>query len=93
MQTTYFNGTYWPTSIQWINAFFDTLLAGSERSFTDALIEYDGRVSGSRTTPGQIDAEIQKYFEQIEAFYGGEDTNQIFDAAYDDAQWVVSLAQ
>lgn len=93
MQTTYFNGTYWPTSIQWINAFLDTLVIGSEGSFTNALIEYGGEVAGSRKSPEQIHAEIEKYYEQIEGFYGGEDSDQIFDAAYDDAQWVVSLSK
>lgn len=89
MQATYFNGTYWPTTIQWIGAFIDTLVAASERSFTIAVIEYDGHVPGSQTSPEQIQADIQNYYDQIEGYYSGEDVNQIFDAAYDDAQWVV----
>ncbi|KAK0255100.1 hypothetical protein LTS09_009856 [Friedmanniomyces endolithicus] len=34
-------------------------------------------------------SEIKKYFHEIEAYYGDEDVIQIFNAAYDDAQWVV----
>lgn len=89
MQTNFFNGTYYPDSIQWINAFLDTLVVASERSFTNALIEYDGNVPGSRTSPEEVQADIQKYYEDVEGYYSGEDVNQIFDAAYDDAQWVV----
>ena len=89
MQDTYFNGTYWPTTIQWIGAFLATLLAASERSFTDVLIEFKGNVPDGHTSAASIKSEIASYYRQIEGYYGGEDTNQIFDAAYDDAQWVV----
>lgn len=89
MQSTYWNGTYWPTTIQWIGAFLDTVLAASDRSFTNALIEYNGTVPGSNTTAATIRGEILQYFSDIEAYYGDEDTVQIFGAAYDDAQWVV----
>ena len=89
MQDTYWNGTYWPTTIQWIGAFLDTLLAASDRSFTNALIEYDGNVPHAHTSASAIQGEIRKYFSEIEAYYGDEDTIQIFGAAYDDAQWVV----
>lgn len=89
LQSTYWNGSYWPTTIQWIGAVLDTLLAASDRSFTNALIEYDGDVPGTNSSTGQIESEIEKYFSQIEAYYGNEDTIQIFGAAYDDAQWVV----
>jgi hypothetical protein len=89
MQSTYWNGTYWPTTIQWIGAFLDTLLAASERSLTDVLIEYDGEVPGASTSAASLQAEIASYYSQIQAYYGDEDTIQIFGAAYDDAQWVV----
>ena len=85
MQETYWNGTYWPTTIQWIGAFLDTLLAASDRSFTNALVEYNGNVPGANTTAASIETEIQIYFSEIEAYYGDEDTMQIFGAAYDDA--------
>ncbi|KAF2772473.1 Six-hairpin glycosidase [Teratosphaeria nubilosa] len=89
MQHTYWNGTYWPTTLQWIGAFIDTLLAASEISFTNALIRDNGNVPGAQTSTSAIQTDIQEYFEEIEAYYGGEDTIQIFGAAYDDAQWVV----
>ncbi|KXL42167.1 MAG: glycoside hydrolase family 76 protein [Acidomyces sp. 'richmondensis'] len=89
MQSTYWNGTYWPTTIQWIGAFLDTLLSASDISFSNALEEYGGNVPDAHTSAASIHAEINKYFSQIEAYYGGEDTIQIFGAAYDDAQWVV----
>lgn len=80
MQDTFFNGTAWPASIQWTSAFLDTLLAASDISLTNALVEYDGKVPGSHTRPKTIHNEIEKYFSQIEAFYGGENTIQIFGA-------------
>lgn len=89
MQNTYWNGTYWPTTIQWIGAVLDTLLASSDRSLLEALERYDGRVPGTKTTAASISSDIRKYYSEVEAYYVGEDTNQIFDAAYDDAQWVV----
>lgn len=89
MQIAYWNGTYWPTTIQWIGAFLDTLLPASDLSFTNALIEYQGKVPGAHTSAAQIQSEIHKYFSETEAYFGDEDTIQIFGAAYDDAQWVV----
>ncbi|KAK3672210.1 hypothetical protein LTR78_007963 [Recurvomyces mirabilis] len=89
MQNTFWNGTYWPTTIQWIGAFMDTLLAASDISFTNALDRYNGGVPGAHSTSTSLTTEIQKYFTEIEAYYGDEDAIQIFGAAYDDAQWVV----
>jgi hypothetical protein len=89
MQNTFWNGTYWPTTIQWIGAFMNSLLAASDRSFTDALEEYNGNVPGAHTAAASLTKEIDKYFAEIEAYYGDEDVIQIFGAAYDDAQWVV----
>ncbi|CAK4031738.1 glycoside hydrolase family 76 [Lecanosticta acicola] len=89
MQSTYWNGTYWPTTLQWEGALISTIIATTERYFTDALVAYQGNVPGARTDAAQIQFDIRKYYSQIEAYYGGEDTIQIFDAAYDDAQWVV----
>jgi len=85
MQNTYWNGTYWPTTIQWMGAFLDTQLASSDRSFVNALEEYDGNVPGADTSASSIRKEIQRYFSEIEAYYGDEDVIQIFGAAYDDA--------
>ena len=87
--STFWNGTYWPSTIQWIGAFLDTLVAASDRSFTHALEEYNGNVPGAHASAASIQAEIQQYFSDIEAYYGDEDVIQIFGAAYDDAQWVV----
>ena len=89
MQRAYWNGTYWPNTLQWTGAFLDTLLAASDQSFTNTLIETNGTVRGSDTTNATIRSEILHYFPEIEAYYGDEDTIQIFGAAYDDAQWVV----
>ncbi|KAK4539678.1 hypothetical protein LTR36_010441 [Oleoguttula mirabilis] len=87
--STFWNGTYWPATIQWIGAFLDTLVAASERSLTNALEEYDGNGPGAHTSAASIHSEIQQYFSDVEAYYGDEDVIQIFGAAYDDAQWVV----
>lgn len=89
MQATYWNGTYWPTTIQWEGAVMNTFLAASDRSFLDVLEEYDGYVPGAGTSEISVEDEIHKYFSQVEGYYGNEDTDQIFNAAYDDAQWVV----
>ncbi|KAK5119260.1 hypothetical protein LTR85_007874 [Meristemomyces frigidus] len=86
---TFWNGTYWPKTIQWIGAFLNTLVAASDRSLTNALEEYHGDVAGTHSSLKSIQAEIAKYFSDIEAYYGDEDVIQIFGAAYDDAQWVV----
>ena len=88
MQSTYWNGTYWPTAIQWTGAFLDTLLAASDQSLTDALIEHNDTVGNSDNTTTSIRSEILQYSSEIDAYYGDEDTIQIFGAAYDDAQWV-----
>ncbi|KAK0853863.1 hypothetical protein LTR29_011988 [Friedmanniomyces endolithicus] len=87
MQSVFWNDTSWPTTIQWIGAFMDTLIAASDRSLLDAL-NCSGNVSDSDTTTLRA-SEIKRYFHEIEAYYGDEDVIQIFDAAYDDAQWVV----
>lgn len=90
MQSTYWNGTYWPTTIRWTGAFLDTLLAASDHSFVNALIEHNETVRISNTkTAATIRSEILRIFSEIEASYGDEDTIQIFGAACDDAQWVV----
>ncbi|KAK5129402.1 hypothetical protein LTR08_003289 [Meristemomyces frigidus] len=87
---TFWNGTYWPASIQWIGAVLNTLVVASDRSLAHALQEYGGGdVPGAYTTAASIQIETQKYFSDVEAYYGDEDVIQIFDAAYDDAQWVV----
>lgn len=83
---TFWNGTYWPATIQWIGAFLNTLVAASDRSLANTLEDYN---ESAHTSPTSIHAEIQKYFSDIEAYYSAEDVIQIFGAAYDDAQWVV----
>ncbi|RMY71520.1 hypothetical protein D0863_05115 [Hortaea werneckii] len=90
MQTEpFWNGTYWPDTIQWIGAFLNTLVASSERSFTSAL-ETEDAASSSAYSPSISDqAELAKYYSGVQAYFDTEDVIQIFDAAYDDAQWVV----
>nr|OQO31420.1 hypothetical protein B0A51_02131 [Rachicladosporium sp. CCFEE 5018] len=89
MQTTYWNGTYWPGALQWVDAFLDTLLIASDRSFTNEVKSSSISAIRSQSSTSRMQADIKRYFYQVEAYYGGEDTVQIFDAAYDDAQWVV----
>ncbi|KAK5116897.1 hypothetical protein LTR62_006618 [Meristemomyces frigidus] len=89
MQDTFWNGTQWPAAIQWTGAFLNTLLAASEVSFTNALSDNKVNVSDSQNTKPSLSSEIEDYFTQIEAYYSHEETTQIFDAAYDDVQWVV----
>lgn len=86
--TSFWSGYDWD-SIQWISAFLNTLLGATDRSLTEILVEYDGNIPGSYISGPTIDGEISRYYSQMKAFYGSEDTVQIFDAAYDDAQWVV----
>jgi hypothetical protein len=59
-------------------------MTSAVETFGDAIQETDTNEDVSR-----FQADIQKYFTQIEAYYNSEDTIQIFGAAYDDAQWVV----
>lgn len=89
MQATYWNATYWPTSSQWIGAFLGTLLAASDRSLTNALVEYNGQVPKTSSNADTVNFDISVYYNEINAYYDDEDTNQIFGAAFDDAQWVV----
>ncbi|TKA27012.1 hypothetical protein B0A50_05203 [Salinomyces thailandicus] len=90
MQSSLFwNGTYWPETIQWIGAVLDTLVASSERSLTYALESYKSDGLGAQSSTASLQAEIKKYYSEIEAYYDDEDVIQIFGAAYDDAQWVV----
>ncbi|KAK4890338.1 hypothetical protein LTR27_010981 [Elasticomyces elasticus] len=85
MQVNYWNGSDWPTSIQWVSAFMDTLLVASDRSFAYTLDKSDAAAHSGRS----LRTEIDHYLSHVEAFYDDEDVIQIFDAAYDDAQWVV----
>lgn len=85
----FWNGTYWPDTIQWIGAFLNTLVASSERSFASALETEDTTSSNARSTYGSDQGEIAKYYLDVQAYFDTEDVIQIFDAAYDDAQWVV----
>ncbi|KAK5743783.1 hypothetical protein LTR17_002405 [Elasticomyces elasticus] len=85
MQRNYWNGSDWPTSIQWVSAFMGTLLVASDRSFAYGLDNSDVSAYFGKS----LRTEIDHYLSQVEAFYGDEDVIQIFDAAYDDAQWVV----
>ncbi|KAF2206398.1 glycoside hydrolase family 76 protein [Cercospora zeae-maydis SCOH1-5] len=83
MQAKFWNGTYWPGTLQWIGALVDTIVASTERTFVYGLQVYGGDIKA------QLESDIRNYYTQIQAYYDNEDTIQIFDAAYDDAQWVV----
>ena len=89
MQETYWNGTYWPTTIQWEGAVINTFLAASDRSFYNIIATQGGTVSGANVSDASLQQDIQTYFPETEAYFTDEDTDQIFGAAYDDAQWVV----
>ncbi|KAF2174246.1 glycoside hydrolase family 76 protein [Zasmidium cellare ATCC 36951] len=93
LYSTYWNGTYWvedPSILQWAAAVVNTFVIDTQRTFTTAISQYNGNSHGSQVNAAQIQANIRKYYSDIETFYtSGEDVNQIFDAAYDDAQWVV----
>jgi hypothetical protein len=89
MQDTYWNGTYWPSTIQWVGALINTIFASSETTFTNGLQYYNGEMPGGNSSASDITARIEEYYSQIDAYYDNEDTIQIFQAAYDDAQWVV----
>ncbi|KAF2862228.1 glycoside hydrolase family 76 protein [Piedraia hortae CBS 480.64] len=75
MQGTFWNGTHWPSAIQWTGAFIDTLLAASDISLL--------------ASPDNANDDVLKYKRQIETYFNSEDVIQIFGAAYDDVQWVV----
>ncbi|RMY34980.1 hypothetical protein D0866_04916 [Hortaea werneckii] len=85
----FWNGTYWPDTIQWIGAFLNTLVASSERFFTSAVETENAASSGAYSPSVSDQAEIVKYYSDVQAYFDTEDVIQIFDAAYDDAQWVV----
>ena len=87
----FWNGTYCPDTIQWIGAVLNTLVAASERSFTSALETGDSVSSGAHGPFVSEEAEITKYYSDVRAYFDTEDVIQIFDAAYDDAQWVCLL--
>ncbi|SMQ51744.1 unnamed protein product [Zymoseptoria tritici ST99CH_3D7] len=88
MQDTYWNGTYWPSTIQWVGAVIDTIMISTQETYTSNL-EADGSNDNPSTSSTDIESDIEKYYAQVESYYNSEDTIQIFDAAYDDAQWVV----
>ena len=86
----FWNGTTWPATIQWVGAVLNTLVVASGRSLIGAQEEHrGGGISGAHTTPSSVQSLTQKYFSDVKAYYDHEDVIQIFDAAYDDAQWVV----
>jgi hypothetical protein len=89
MQSTYWNGTCWPSILQWQEALIDTTVASTERTFVAALLDDEDDVSASQTSATQLESDIEDYYSQMRAYFANEDTIQIFDAAYDDAQWVV----
>jgi hypothetical protein len=66
----------------------DTILISTQETYTSNLEDRRSSLQVTKS-PAELESDIQKYFAHVEAYYGGEDVMQIFDAAYDDAQWVV----
>lgn len=60
-------------------------MISTQETFSNTNISVTGNDRISR----DVQAEIQHYYSQIQAYFKAEDTIQIFGAAYDDAQWVV----
>lgn len=86
MQATFWNGSYWPSTIQWIGALIDNIMISTQETFTSSL---ESSNAGAMYKAPDISADIQHYYAQTQAYFDAEDTIQIFGAAYDDAQWVV----
>ncbi|QIW98924.1 hypothetical protein AMS68_004442 [Peltaster fructicola] len=84
MQATYWVNAYWPSTLQWINAFLSTLLSAS-----GIMLSMINDTSVYGTTTASLHNAINDIYQDINQFYPNEDTTQIFGAAYDDAQWVV----
>lgn len=90
MQNTYWNGTCWPSTIQWIGALIGTIVASSTETLVEVRKTYDDHVlEATQTSASQLKNDIHRYYSHMRKYYANEDTIQIFDAAYDDAQWVV----
>ncbi|CZT14608.1 related to glycosyl hydrolase [Ramularia collo-cygni] len=85
MQNMFWNGSYWPSTIQWIGALIDNIMISTQETLGGLESSDSSYVARSSETQ----ADIQKYYAQTRAYFDSEDTIQIFDAAYDDAQWVV----
>nr|POE93296.1 hypothetical protein CFP56_19308 [Quercus suber] len=85
----FWNGSYWPSTIQWVGAVMNTIVVASAQSFADVLDDSDYGVRKSKNLSLELDQDIRRYWNDVEAYYDAEDTLQIFGAAYDDAQWVV----
>ena len=68
----------------------NTFVTSENILFTNVLAEYNGSVPDApQTSSASIESDVNTYFGQVGSYYGGEDTIEIFGAAYDDAQWVV----
>jgi hypothetical protein len=61
-------------------------MISTQETFTTSL--NSSNVS-TKSKTSDVQADIQQYYAQTQAYFDAEDTIQIFDAAYDDAQWVV----
>lgn len=83
-QSTFWNGTCWPDTIQWIGAVLNTLVAASDRT----LVRRSTQMV-DQTAPLNPTTDVERYLGHVHSYLHGEDVDQIFDAAYDDAQWVV----
>jgi hypothetical protein len=71
-----------PSTIQWVGAVIDTILISTQETYTETLEIH-------KDSPADIESDIERFYSHVESYYDAEDTIQIFDAAYDDAQWVV----
>ena len=86
MQDRYWDIDHWPSTNHWINAFLNTLTVASDTSLATGLGEYNDSVA---ETDHDLNDQILQRFQEIEAHYSGEVTDQIVHEAYDDIQWVV----
>jgi len=75
MQLQYFNGSTWPSAIDWTRAVINTQLSAA-----------DSAIVWSNESPTSL---IDHYFSQVKAFYNGENYVAVEGEAYDDMQWVI----
>jgi hypothetical protein len=75
MENAYFNGSSWPSSIQWTSAVLDTLLAASDISLANALAGFGGAIPASQKTAKQFQQAVKDIFTDVNAFYDGVSTH------------------
>lgn len=88
LQMSYYDNDHWPTTIHWVAAFLNTLIAASATSLSTSLSTSTSSDADAQAIHDLKDQVVQHYFE-IETHFSGEAADQIIDEAYDDIQWVV----